>query len=79
MCFKNEGHFSSVSSVVAGLGSTIIAMFFVYPCDVIRTRLIIQPYKIHGGIIRTLKAVWQKEGFLALYRGLVPSIFGRIE
>lgn len=82
MSFENlhEEHLSNISSVVAGLGSTMFAIFAVYPCDVIRTRLIIQPVQPSKYcILHTFKSVLKNEGFLALYRGLLPSLFGRDE
>lgn len=73
-----DGHLSNYSSAVAGLGSTAVANFAVYPFDVIRTRLIVQTLKPKKRrMLCTFKNVVRNEGLLALYRGLLPSIFGR--
>jgi hypothetical protein len=66
--------------MLAGSGSTLIAMLAVYPCEIIRTRLIVQHVKPslakYHGIRHAFRTVLKEEGFLALYKGLLPSVLG---
>lgn len=68
--------------MMAGSGSVFIAALLVYPADMLKTRLIVQnikPTKLHyRGILHGFRTVWKSEGFLALYKGLLPTILGVI-
>ena len=65
----------------------ITSVTFTYPLDIVRTRLSIQSasfkdlsqtsVKERHGMFKTLGMMYKKEGgFLALYRGIVPTIAG---
>lgn len=75
-----QGYLSRTGSMITGSASTLIAMLAVYPCETIRTRLIVQHAKPslskYHGITHAFRTVWKEEGFLALYKGLSPSILG---
>eukprot|EP01083_Nonionella_stella_P259762 886517_1 len=58
-------------------GST--AAFCTYPLDFIRARLTVQEgggKSQYNGIFHGMKTVYNREGFLALYRGLWPTLVG---
>lgn len=67
--------------IAAGSGSALIAALLVYPLDMLKTRLIVQnvnPSKLHyRGIVHGFRKVWKAEGFLALYKGLLPTFLGK--
>ncbi|XP_065350398.1 mitochondrial thiamine pyrophosphate carrier-like [Cloeon dipterum] len=51
------------------------ACFITNPLDVVRTRLIAQGEpKIYSGMTSAFTAIVRKEGFLAFYKGLTPSL-----
>lgn len=70
------------SWMVAGSGSALIAALLVYPADMLKTRLIVQNVKPslshYRGIMHGFRKVWKAEGFLALYKGLLPTFLGVI-
>ena len=74
------GNLNGTYSMAAGSGSALIAAFLVYPADMLKTRLIVQninPSKSHyRGIVHGFRKVWKAEGFLALYKGLLPTFLG---
>ena len=74
------GNLNGTYSMAAGSGSAFIAAFLVYPADMLKTRLIVQninPSKSHyRGIVHGFRKVWKTEGFLALYKGLLPTFLG---
>lgn len=76
------GNLNGTYSMAAGSGSALIAAFLVYPADMLKTRLIVQnvnPSKSHyRGIVHGFRKVWKAEGFLALYKGLLPTFLGVI-
>lgn len=75
------GNLNGTYSMAAGSGSALIAAFLVYPADMLKTRLIVQninPSKSHyRGIVHGFRKVWKAEGFLALYKGLLPTFLGK--
>jgi len=48
----------------------------LYPLDTVRTRLAVSSKGTYSGIFSTLQRIWAEEGFLALYRGIVPNMVG---
>lgn len=74
------GNLNGTYSMAAGSGSALIAALLVYPADMLKTRLIVQnvnPSKSHyRGIVHGFRKVWKAEGFLALYKGLLPTFLG---
>ena len=81
-------------SLVAGGGAGVIETILTYPLDLVRTRLqMLQdttgngadlipskfPCRRHSpGIMRLLASIAQEEGFLRLYRGLLPPLISEV-
>ena len=62
---------------MAALGSALIASLLVYPTELLKTRLIVQPSKLHyHGILHGFRQIWRAEGFFALYKGMLPTFLG---
>ena len=59
---------------MAGMASVLAS----YPLDVVRCRLSAQQIenKLYYGIWDCLQKIAKQEGFLALYRGLLPTLYG---
>jgi len=76
------GNLNGTTGLAAGTGSAIIAGLLVYPADMLKTRLIVQSIKSsklhYRGILHGFRKVWKAEGFLALYKGLLPTFLGMI-
>lgn len=70
------------SWMVAGSGGNLIAALLVYPADMLKTRLIVQnvnpSLSNYRGIIHGFRKIWKTEGFVALYKGLLPTFLGVI-
>ncbi|KAL1379686.1 hypothetical protein pipiens_003745 [Culex pipiens pipiens] len=64
-------HFGS--AVIAGFAATLVAS----PVDVVKTRYINSPKNRYRGVIDCAIRMRQQEGFLAFYKGFVPS-FSRL-
>nr|XP_043616951.1 probable mitochondrial adenine nucleotide transporter BTL3 [Erigeron canadensis] len=58
----------------AGAGAGMTASILCLPLDTIRTRLVAPGGEALGGVIGAFTHIIQTEGFLSLYKGLVPSI-----
>lgn len=53
------------------------ASFVTYPLDLTKTLLAVRiDNSVPGGIFSMMKHVWKKQGFFALYKGLIPSLIG---
>ena len=62
---------------MAAFGSALIASLLVYPTEMLKTRLIVQPSKLHyHGILHGFRQIWRAEGFFALYKGILPTFLG---
>ncbi|KAK4531336.1 hypothetical protein CCYA_CCYA07G2193 [Cyanidiococcus yangmingshanensis] len=64
--------------LIGGLGG-ILAATVTYPLDMVRARLTVQhrgPTERYQGILQCLREIKNREGFRALYRGLLPSNLG---
>lgn len=48
----------------------------IYPLELIRTRLALCPEGMYRGILDAFRKIARKEGYLALYRGIVPNMLG---
>ncbi|XP_051118274.1 probable mitochondrial adenine nucleotide transporter BTL3 isoform X2 [Andrographis paniculata] len=59
---------------IAGAAAGMTASVLCLPLDTIRTRLVAPGGEAMGGVIGAFRHVIQNEGFLSLYRGLLPSI-----
>lgn len=60
--------------IAGGIGAT-----FVYPIDLVKTRMQNQrngSVKLYANSIDCFKQVWRHEGFLGFYRGLGPQLIG---
>lgn len=70
------------SWMVAGSGGNLIAALLVYPADMLKTRLIVQnvnpSLSNYRGIIHGFRKIWNTEGFVTLYKGLLPTFLGVI-
>ena len=73
--------------LLCGGAAGITSVTFTYPLDIVRTRLSIQSASFAGlgdlsrnklpGMWATLKMMYKTEGgFLALYRGITPTVAG---
>lgn len=72
-------NFSGKRSAMAAFGSALIASLLVYPTEMLKTRLIVQPSKLHyHGILHGFRQIWRAEGFFALYKGILPTFLGMI-
>ncbi|KAK6938158.1 Mitochondrial substrate/solute carrier [Dillenia turbinata] len=59
---------------IAGAAAGITATILCIPLDTIRTKIVAPGGEALGGIMGAFRHVIQTEGFLSLYKGLVPSI-----
>ncbi|CAK9261911.1 unnamed protein product [Sphagnum jensenii] len=64
---------SPIAGSCAGISSTVC----MYPLELLKTRLTIQPNE-YRGILHALWRIVSEEGVLELYRGLAPSVIGVI-
>ncbi|KAI8467641.1 MAG: mitochondrial substrate carrier [Monoraphidium minutum] len=64
--------------LAAGAGAGIVAMSATYPLDMVRGRLTVQEGRNvqYTGIVHATKTIMREEGFLAFYRGWLPSVIG---
>ena len=78
---------SPIRRLVCGGAAGITSVTFTYPLDIVRTRLSIQSASFAAlgdasrrklpGMWETLVTMYKTEGgFLALYRGIVPTVAG---
>lgn len=58
----------------AGAGAGMTASILCLPLDTVRTKLVAPGGEALGGVIGAFRHIIQTEGFLSLYKGLVPSI-----
>ncbi|KAG8042679.1 hypothetical protein G9C98_005314 [Cotesia typhae] len=75
------GKNSHIDKFFAGSSAGVTAVTLTYPLDTIRARLAFQVTgeHIYSGIVHTAVSIFKDEGgFLALYRGFWPTIFGMI-
>eukprot|EP00877_Chromochloris_zofingiensis_P001924 jgi/Chrzof1/11732/Cz06g07120.t1 len=75
---RYDGNPPHIAILGAGMLSSVVAQFVSYPLALIRTRLQAQgvggnPIKYHG-MTDVLVQTIQKEGFLGLYKGLLPNL-----
>lgn len=71
---------SWATSFAGGACGGVLASFFTYPIDVIKTRLMLQWAKVpmYQGIWDVLVKVYHREGLSALVRGITPTVLGAI-
>jgi solute carrier family 25 carnitine/acylcarnitine transporter 20/29 len=63
---------SLAEEAVGGLSAGIIGTVIGFPLDLIKTRM--QTQSVSAGILSTGRNIVRKEGFLALYKGMVPPL-----
>jgi len=62
---------AALGAIAGGLGAA-----FVYPIDVIKTRLQNQPYSMYTGARHCWRKIVESEGSIGLFRGLGPQMLG---
>ena len=67
-----EGWRGLLCGILFGLSSPLVG----HPIDSVKTRMQASSAYYRGGALRTLVGVVRSEGFLALYRGLLPPLLG---
>jgi len=67
-----EGLFGMGCGILYGITSPLIG----HPFDTVKTKMQAQGGYQTGGMLRTFATVIRKEGFLALYKGLLPPLIG---
>jgi len=69
----------AVRILAAGALSGTTGAVLLYPLDLVRSFLSVQTTQqktVYTGIGHCMKSIYQTEGFLGLYRGLVPTVMG---
>ncbi|CDU17492.1 mitochondrial carrier protein, putative [Plasmodium yoelii] len=61
-----------------GSSSGVIAAIFIYPFEIVKTRLIVSNKDGNNGIIKCLYNIYKYEGFRNFYNGLCMHIYGVI-
>lgn len=79
--FSDElGRLSAGKSIIAGTLAGINATLFTYPLDLIKTRLIVQPFDrtkcLYSGIGHAFIRIARQEGIYSLYRGFSVTLAG---
>eukprot|EP00897_Mesotaenium_endlicherianum_P006833 jgi/Mesen1/6178/ME000032S05466 len=64
-------------SPIAGSSAGIASCICTYPLELVKTRLTVQPGE-YKSVVHAFYRIATEEGFLELYRGLVPSVIGVI-
>ncbi|GJP42898.1 hypothetical protein CLOM_g2428 [Closterium sp. NIES-68] len=64
---------SSIAGSSAGIASTVL----MYPLELVKTRLTVNPH-LYRGFFHAFHRIAREEGVGALYRGLAPSVMGVI-
>lgn len=71
-----SSRYKSGSNFVCGSFAGALATVVSFPFDVVRTRLVAQSeaYKIYSGVLHCMNSIYKNEGFLVLFRGLLPTV-----
>ena len=64
--------------VFAGVAAGFNQLFFVYPLELIKTRMALCPKGTYSSIMHCAREVKVHEGTRALFNGLVPSIYANV-
>jgi hypothetical protein len=77
---ESSSTLSPLISLAAGSLSGLVASFFTYPLDLVRTRLSahIGPEIRYEGILRTFRQIAREEGMRAFYKGVGPTLAGAV-
>ncbi len=73
---KNKS-LTNIERLLVGSVTGLMAQTIVYPLDVIRTRLTVNPAK-YSGIFSTAATILREEGFTGLFSGYIPMAIGAI-
>lgn len=76
--YSDRDNPSMTERVFAGAAAGFNQLFFVYPLELIKTRLALCPKGTYTNIIQCARQVWLHEGPLALMNGLIPSIYANV-
>ncbi|KAK8888099.1 hypothetical protein M9Y10_039160 [Tritrichomonas musculus] len=68
---------STYESAITGGIAGVISQAAVFPMDLVRTRIILNPDKYHT-FFQTAAIIVKEEGFTALWSGLKPTVIGSI-
>lgn len=73
-----DGQLTPLLRLTAGAGAGIIGMSATYPMDMVRGRITIQEAgnAQYRGLMHATGCIIREEGFLALWRGWLPSVIG---
>ncbi|KJP89421.1 hypothetical protein AK88_00864 [Plasmodium fragile] len=63
---------------IIGSSSGVIAALFIYPLEIVKTRLIVSNKNDHNGIIKCFYNIYKNEQFRNFYNGLSMHIYGVI-
>ncbi|XP_057729950.1 probable mitochondrial adenine nucleotide transporter BTL3 [Arachis stenosperma] len=72
--FSGNEETTNFERFIAGAAAGITATIICLPLDTIRTKLVAPGGEALGGVIGAFQYMIRTEGFLSLYKGLVPSI-----
>ncbi|GMN45331.1 hypothetical protein TIFTF001_014522 [Ficus carica] len=72
--FSGNEETTNFERFIAGAAAGITATVLCLPLDTIRTKLVAPGGEALGGVIGAFRYMIKTEGFLSLYKGLVPSI-----
>ncbi|CAA9987358.1 transporter, putative [Plasmodium knowlesi strain H] len=63
---------------IIGSSSGVIAALFIYPLEIVKTRLIVSNKNDHNGIVKCFYNIYKNEQFRNFYNGLSMHIYGVI-
>lgn len=72
---RQDSH--KLANLFGGAMAGVVSVCVTYPLDFVRARLTIQNSEMrYTGIAHALQSIAKKEGVLALYRGISPTVIG---
>ena len=75
--FMFEGSHNPMQLLLCGGLSGMTSTIFCYPLDLVRAILTVQTNKLHyDGMGHAFRHIMKNEGFVGLYKGLVPTLIG---
>lgn len=79
LCFRpgqTKNDIGAINTMISGAVGGIVLWAVIFPADVIKSR--IQIYNLPGGLLSVGSDIIRKEGPLALYNGLKPTLIRTI-
>lgn len=73
---KSPDEITPTERMMSGGLAGATAQGLIYPLDTIRTRLAVSNKGVYRGIYHAAALMLEHEGFMAFYRGIVPSMIG---